>query len=323
MKRLAVLVGLAMLALATPTQAQIPPECTGYGAANTKPAHCAQWENWTPGSPQPGTPGTGGWQGGTPPPGQATPGTPPPTTTTQRCQPGYVLMRYGTRWRCIPRRTPGQDQATTQCQPGWVYSRRLYRCVPGYVGPGPSDQGTPGRRVCGYGKVWSDRLYRCIPFRTGGGTDGGDRGGYNCGPGERWSNSRYRCVPRRGGDDYGSSSGGSGGINIYLGGSNKKKRRGDDDYGRRGGSDDYDRGKTTTTILSSASRTMAKRCVEAGGTAGCAWWRSLAVPISGHVGDFINVKFVFQHHAQHHRRGVGYRHLIGNPASRGTIVDAQ
>ena len=124
-------------------------------------------------------------------------------------------------------------------------------------GQGPYDQGTPGRRVCGYGKVWSDRLYRCVPFRTGGGTDGGDygnRGGYGCGPGERWSESRYRCVPRRGG---------SGGIYIDLGGiggnigiSNKRRcghgtywdgdrcvarRDGGTggDYGYRGGRGDY------------------------------------------------------------------------------------
>ena len=79
MKRLYILAGLAMLALATPTPSEaacnnwdteclkkeaaqgqqgwpkeMPAECTGYGAANTKPAHCAQWEGWQPGMPPPG-----------------------------------------------------------------------------------------------------------------------------------------------------------------------------------------------------------------------------------------------------------------------------
>jgi hypothetical protein len=286
MKRLSILAGLAMLAFATPTQAAKektcdtwingryvpcagqqgtpqgtpqtqsgpPPECTGYGGS--KPAHCKEWE---------GTPGGPGKQGDTwqpppgqkPPPGQATdtwqppPGQKPPPgqQTTQRCPPHQILVRYGHRWRCVNRRGT-TDQATgDRCQPGWIYSSRLYRCVPGTVGgQGPDDQGTPGRRVCGYGKVWSERLYRCVPFRTGGGTDGGDygsRGGYGCGPGERWSESRNRCVPRRGG---------SGGIYIDLGGiggnigiSNKRRCGrgtywdGDRCVARRGG-DDYSGG---------------------------------------------------------------------------------
>jgi hypothetical protein len=255
MKRLALLAGLTALTLATPARAADcpnwdtdckakqqqqgtpntgpPPECTGYGGS--KPDYCKQWENWSPGQ---GTPGQQGGQPGTwtpppgqqqPPPGQRPP--PPGQQTTQKCPPGYVMLRYGQRWRCVPRRDTSQQQ-------------------------GGNNQGSNQGQRCGYGKVWSDRLYRCVPFRTGGGTDGGNRdsgnrGGYNCGPDERWSQSRYRCVPRRGGDSggtYGGSSGGgtygsggSGGINIYIGG-NKKKRRGDDDYNRRGGSDYGNRG---------------------------------------------------------------------------------
>jgi hypothetical protein len=322
MKRLAVLAGLATLALATPSQAacpawdtaciqreqaqtppgqqgwpkEMPAECTGYGAANTKPAHCAQWEGWKPGQPPPGQQGTGTWQpppGQQPPPGTGTwqpppgqqqppPGTgtwtpppgqqqPPPsttwtpdqvmcpansvwdvqaqrclfkkadTTTTQRCQPGWIWVTYGNRGKCVKRRVT----ESTSCQPGWIYSRRLYKCVPGFAPGTPGTQQESGRRICGYGKVWSDRFYRCVPFRTGGGTDGGQQGGYNCGPYERWSNSRQTCVPRRGGggDTYGSGgstyggSQGIPGINIYIGGG--KKKRGGDDYGNRGGGGDY------------------------------------------------------------------------------------
>jgi hypothetical protein len=214
-----------------------------------------------PGQQQP-PPGTGTW---TPPPGQQQP---PPTTTTtkRRCPPGQIALLYGNRWTCVRR----SDQATGQCQPGWVYSRRLYKCVPGFSG-GTDEQRL---RVCGYGKVWNDYFQKCIPYRVGGGegtpggqgckrwevwshsqykcvprrgggTDGQQQGSYNCGPYERWSNSRQTCVPRRGGggDTYGSGpsggtygSGGPG-INIYI---NKGKRRGGDDYGR-GGGDDYGR----------------------------------------------------------------------------------
>ena len=56
----------------------------------------------------------------------------------------------------------------------WHNSRHRHRWSGSWSRP--VDQGTPGRRVCGYGKVWSDRLYRCVPFRTGGGTDGGNHG---------------------------------------------------------------------------------------------------------------------------------------------------
>ena len=206
MKRLYILAGLATLALATPTQAAdcpnwdkeciakqgapssnwAPPGC-GYGGSNDPKCKQNPDGSW-PGQPQGGWPGQpppqGGWpqQGGTqqPPPGQAQPWPqqpPPGQTTQQRCPPGQVLLRYGNRWRCV-RQGGTQEQTGNNCQPGWIYSRRLYRCVPGTVGQGPGqDQGTPGRRVCGYGKVWSDRLYRCVPFRTGGGTDGGNQGG--------------------------------------------------------------------------------------------------------------------------------------------------
>ena len=288
MKRLAVLAGLATLSLATPAQAaektcdtwisgkyvpcapggqpQATPQRTpeeqawwekncGYGGTNTKDPRCAQIEGST------GT-GTKPWpdDGKKPPPGQQ---------TTQNCPPGTVLLRYGTRYRCVKRGgSPGQDQAAS-CQPGWIWSPRLYRCVPGTVGQGgrdcrpgwiwsseqyrcvkrrddvgqyPPEQQESGRRICGYGKVWSDRLDRCVPFRTGGGDDGG---GYRCGPGERWSDRAYRCVPRRGG---------SGGIYIDLGGiggnigiSNKRRCGhgtywdGDRCVARRGG-DDYSGG---------------------------------------------------------------------------------
>ena len=264
MKRLAILLGLTTLALATPAQAADCPnwdkDCIakqggtsttkqrtpkeqewwdkncGYGGANTKDPRCAQIEGG--GSKQ----GTGtDWQ---PPPTKPPPGQ--DQASGQRCPPGTILLRYGSRYRCVRRGgTPGQDQAGSGCQPGWIWSSRLYRCVPGTVGQGPYDQGGPGRRVCGYGKVWSDRLNRCVPFRTGGGTDGGDRGGYGCGPGERWSERAYRCVPRRGG---------SGGIYIDLGGiggnigiSNKRRCGhgtywdGDRCVARRGG-DDYSGG---------------------------------------------------------------------------------
>jgi hypothetical protein len=187
--------------------------------------------------------------------------------STTKCQPGYILLRRGSVWRCVPRQV-----TETTCQPGWVYSRRLYKCVPGFV-PGTNvGEATPGRRVCGYGRVWSDTEYRCVKFRTGGGTDGGssgsyncgpgerwsnsqyrcvprrdrDRvgggtdGGYNCGPGERWSNSQYRCVPRRGGDGPAIGLGGSG-INIYIVGS--KKKRGDDGEYARGGRGGRDGGR--------------------------------------------------------------------------------
>ena len=250
MKVLAV-AGLAMLASVIPTQAQEkcgtwgaggkfipcegqpqatptgprPPECSGY----QQPPHCAQWnqpgqDGWQPGQPGQPPPGTGTWQ---PPPGQQPP---PTTTTTRKCEPGYILMRYGNRWRCIRQRQETTQVPTpTPCQPGWIWSRRLYKCVPGYVGPGTS-QDVPGRRVCGYGRVWSETEYRCVRFRTGGGTDGG----YQCGPGERWSNSQYRCVPRRDRDRTSS------GIYIDLGGIGiSNRRRGDDDYRRRRGNDDY------------------------------------------------------------------------------------
>ena len=292
MKRLSILAGLAMLALATPTPSEaacnnwdteclkkeaaqgqqgwpkeMPAECTGYGAANTKPAHCAQWEGWQPGMPPPGqgTPGqgTGTWQ---PPPGQQKP--PPGTgttwtpdqvmcpknsvwdqqaqrclfkkadTTTQRCQPGWVWVTYGNKGKCV-KRGGTQEQTGQQCRPGWVYSPRLYKCVPGTVGGGTDQQ--QGHR-CGYGKVWSDQYGRCVRF--GGGTDGGQQssqGGYGCRPWERWSNRRQTCVPRGGGGDvgtYGNQGGTYGnqgipGINIYIGGG--KKKRGGDDYGNRGG----------------------------------------------------------------------------------------
>ena len=275
MKRLLMFVGLAVIAMpafaagGTKPKGEIPPECT-VGAANTKPAYCANWDEksgWPKDQPPPGgwvpPPGQQGSQQPPPqqpPPQQPPPTTttqqPPPTTTTQHCQPGYIYVRYGKRWRCVRQ---GQNSTGVQCQPGWIYSRQLYRCVPGTIpgtpgtgtAQGPYDQGTPGRRVCGYGKVWSDRLYRCVPFRTGGGTDGGNQGGYGCGPGERWSESRYRCVPRRGGSggiyiDLGAIGGNIGisnkrrcGHGTYWDGDRCVARRGGDDYGNRGGGGDY------------------------------------------------------------------------------------
>ena len=145
MKRLSILAGLAMLALATPTPSEaacnnwdteclkkeaaqgqqgwpkeMPAECTGYGAANTKPAHCAQWEGWQPGMPPPGqgTPGqgTGTWQ---PPPGQQKP--PPGTGTTWT--PDQVMCPKNSVWdqqaqRCLFKKA---DTTTQRCQPGWVW----------------------------------------------------------------------------------------------------------------------------------------------------------------------------------------------------------
>ena len=144
MKRLSILAGLAMLALATPTPSEaacnnwdteclkkeaaqgqqgwpkeMPAECTGYGAANTKPAHCAQWEGWQPGMPPPGqgTPGqgTGTWQ---PPPGQQKP--PPGTGTTWT--PDQVMCPQNTVWdqqaqRCLFKKadTPTQTRNATRC----------------------------------------------------------------------------------------------------------------------------------------------------------------------------------------------------------------
>jgi hypothetical protein len=262
MKRLSILVGLAMLAFTTPSEAacnnwdteclkreaaqgqqgwpkEMPAECTGYGAANTKPAHCAQWEGWQPGMPPPGQggqQGTGGW---TPPPGQQQPppgqttGTqqPPPggwqpnqvmcpansvwdvqaqrclfkkadTGTQQKCRPGYVAMLYGNSWTCVPRKGTTTGQSGVECQPGWVYSQAKYRCVPGVAPP-------PKRVVCGYGKVWSDQYGKCVRF--GGGTDGAQasQGGYGCKQWERWSNRQQTCVPKRqGGGTYGDQGGG-------------------------------------------------------------------------------------------------------------------